>query len=60
MSIQSYYKEIMDEMKNVVWPGRRHTISATVIVIIVSVVMAVYLFGADALFRDLLKFIINK
>ena len=47
-------------MKNVVWPGRRHTINATILVIVVSVIMAIYLFGADTLFRDLLKVIINK
>ncbi len=60
MSIQSYYKEVIEEMKNVVWPGRRHTINATILVIVVSVIMAIYLFGADTLFRDLLKVIINK
>ena len=60
MSIQSYYKEVIEEMKNVVWPSTRHTINATILVIVVSVIMALYLFGADTLFRDLLKVIINK
>ncbi len=60
MSIQSYSKEVLAEMKNVVWPGRNHTINATILVIVISVVMAIYLFSADTLFRDLLKIIINK
>lgn len=60
MSIQSYYKEVIEEMKNVVWPSRNHTINATLLVIVISVIMALYLFGMDILFKDLLKLIINK
>ncbi len=60
MSIQSYYKEVLVEMKNVVWPSRKHTINATMLVIFISIIMAIYLFSADTLFKDLLKIIINK
>lgn len=50
----------MGEMKNVVWPSRSHTIAATAIVILMSVAVAAYLFGADYVFKDLLTFIIGK
>ena len=50
----------MSEMKRVVWPSRSHTIMATVVVILISVFMAAYLFGADALFKFLLVTILKK
>ncbi len=60
MSIKSYYKEVANEMKKVVWPSRSHTIVATVVVILISVFMSMYLFMADELFKFLLAIIIKK
>lgn len=60
MSIKSYYSEVIREMKNVIWPSRSHTISATIVVILISIVMAVLLFGADEMFKFLLVTILKK
>lgn len=60
MSIKSYYNEVMEEMKHVVWPSRSHTINATFTVILVSVAIGAYLFAVDLSFKDLLALIIKK
>lgn len=60
MSIKSYYKEVVGEMKKVVWPSRSHTIIATVVVILISVLMSIYLFGADEIFKFLLAILVKK
>ena len=60
MSIKSYYKEVMSEMKNVKWPSGKHTVNATIVVIVISILMGAYLFAVDIGFKDLLNFILNR
>jgi preprotein translocase subunit SecE len=48
------FREVRSEMKKVVWPTREETIRLTVVVIVLSTVISVVLFSADALFATLL------
>jgi preprotein translocase subunit SecE len=48
------FREVRSEMKKVVWPTREETIRLTAVVIALSVVISIILFGADALFATLL------
>lgn len=41
----SYLKDTKAELKNVKWPNRKHVVSYTIVVILLSVVIA-YLLGA--------------
>lgn len=41
----SYLQETKEEMKNVKWPNRKHVINYTIVVILLSFVVA-YLLGA--------------
>lgn len=41
----SYFKDTKAELKNVKWPNRKHVVSYTVVVILLSLVIA-YLLGA--------------
>ena len=50
-----FLKEVKIEMKRVDWLGFKQTIQYTVIVILVSVVVAVFLGGIDFLFSGFLK-----
>ncbi len=52
--VVEYLKETKTELKHVIWPGRRQTFYYTVIVIILSVVVAYYLGVFDYLFSKLL------
>ena len=57
--IITYLKEVIQELKKVSWPNKEQTINKTVLVIIVSVVMAIYIGGLDFLFQQLMNVIIH-
>lgn len=54
-----YFEEVVRELKKVDWPNREQTIQQTVLVIVVSVVVAAYLGGLDYLFTQLTSLIIQ-
>jgi len=57
--IVSFLKEVKLEMKKVNWPTRKETIKYTLIIILVSIVVAVFLGGLDFIFTTILnKFIL--
>lgn len=57
--IKGFLKEVRIEMKKVNWPTRKETVKYTLIVVGLSVVVAAFLGGLDALFQFLLnRFII--
>ena len=56
--ITNYFKETRAELKHVVWPTRMQTIAFTIIVIIVSGVIAYFLGLFDLIFKLLLQKII--
>ena len=58
MSIISYIKEVKAESKNVKWPSKKQIINYTLVVIVLSIVLALYVGGLDALFARLLSKII--
>ncbi len=47
-----YLREVRDELKKVTWPTREQTIQKTLLVILVSVVVGVYIGGLDYLFTQ--------
>ncbi len=58
MSIISYIKEVKAESKNIKWPTKKQIVNYTVIVIVLSILLALYVGGLDALFAKLLSKII--
>ncbi|MDB5225604.1 MAG: Protein translocase subunit SecE [Candidatus Adlerbacteria bacterium] len=47
----NYFRDVRAEMKHVSWPSRNLTIAYTAVVVIVSVVTALYLGLLDFVFR---------
>lgn len=45
-----FFKDARQEMRKVVWPTRQETVQTTLIVIGVSIVLAIFLWGVDMLF----------
>lgn len=45
--IKSFFKEVSVELKKVSWPTREQTMSATVVVIVVTFIVAVFLGFVD-------------
>jgi preprotein translocase subunit SecE len=58
--ITEYFKETKTELKHVIWPNRSQTFYYTLIVIILSVVVAYYLGIFDFIFSSGLSKIINR
>jgi len=56
--IITFFKEVKTEIKKVNWPTKKETLRYTLIVILVSIVTAIFLGGLDFVFTTLLnKFI---
>jgi len=47
--LKAYFKGVKSEMKKVTWPGRKALINHTVIVILISVIIALIVFGPKKL-----------
>jgi preprotein translocase subunit SecE len=56
-SIKKYFREVKSEMKKIVWPTKSQVVNNTLIVIAVSLVAAVLIFGLDTVFGLVLKLI---
>lgn len=59
MNPAKYIAETIGELKLVHWPTRNTTVKLTIMVIVVSAVVALYVGGLDYLFTNLLKLIIK-
>jgi preprotein translocase SecE subunit len=55
MSIKQYISDTKSEMKHVSWPTRKQTIVYTTLVIVVSLVVALYVSGLDTVFTSIFK-----
>lgn len=58
-SIVNYLKSVKGEMKHVVWPTKKTIINHTILVIIISTVVAIFLFELDGIFARILNVFIN-
>ena len=50
LSTREFWRDTTSEMKKVTWPTRPEVVGTTVVVLVATVVFAVYLWGADQLF----------
>lgn len=58
--ITNFLKEVQLEVKKVNWPTKEETLKYTFIVIVFSVLVAIFLGGLDVIFNNLLKiYILN-
>lgn len=52
----TFLSEVAAEMKKVTWPDGRQTAASTLVVVVFTLVISIYLFGVDAL----VHWLINK
>ena len=45
--VQEFVKDVMIEFRKVTWPSRQELVNSTVVVIVVTVVLAFFLGGVD-------------
>lgn len=59
MNIISFYKEVKSEAKKVSWPSRKDTISASILVFVVSVIFALFFMIIDSVVNRSIQFFLG-
>lgn len=60
MGLVNYIKETRGELKHVSWPTRRQAIAFTIIVVVISLALSLFLGLFDFLFSRGLQYLINR
>ena len=55
----TYLHEVIRELKKVDWPSREQTVRKTLLVLVVSALLALYLGGLDYLFQRFIELLIR-
>lgn len=56
----TYFSEVRSELVKVVWPKREEVIKLTLIVLLVSALVGVYVGGLDYLFTKALEILVSR
>ena len=59
-TVRDGWRDVLSEMKKVTWPSRNEVVGTTVVVIVATVVFAVYLWGCDILFYKGIEFLFGR
>jgi len=54
------WNNVIAEMKKVTWPNRTEVVGTTVVVIVATVIFAVYLWGCDLIFFKLIDVLFHN
>ena len=54
-----YLKEVKVEMTKVAWPTREELLNSTVVVIVVSLIFSIFIFGADSVLNRVIGLVLN-
>ncbi|NDV17963.1 preprotein translocase subunit SecE [Pseudodesulfovibrio sp. JC047] len=57
--LMQFFEESKVEIKKVVWPSRKETITTCIAVLVVSVVIALYLGVVDLAFSKIVEFVLS-
>ena len=60
LTSRDFFRETNAEMKKVTWPSRNEVVGTTVVVLVATVVFAVYLWGCDVVFYKAIDFLFKK
>ncbi len=55
--IQAYLEEVLAEMRKVNWPKRKELVNSSVITLLATVVLSLFIFGADRVITQILDVI---
>jgi preprotein translocase subunit SecE len=59
-AIRDGWNNVIAEMKKVTWPNRTEVVGTTVVVIVATVIFAVYLWGCDLIFFKLIDVLFHN
>jgi preprotein translocase subunit SecE len=57
---REFWTDTRSEMKKVTWPNRNEVVGTTAVVLVATVVFAVYLWGCDVLFYKAIDLLFSK
>jgi preprotein translocase subunit SecE len=60
VTTRDFWRETSAEMKKVTWPGKNEVVGTTVVVLIATVVFAMYLWGCDVIFYKAIDFLFSR
>lgn len=59
IKVKKYLKNVRAEFDKISWPSREEIVSFTILVILMVVVLTAYVGGLDALFSQLIRYLIG-
>jgi preprotein translocase subunit SecE len=59
-SLRQSWTEVIAEMKKVTWPNWNEVTTTTIVVLIATIIFAVYLWGCDVVFYQAISFLFSK
>ncbi len=59
-TVREGWRDVISEMKKVTWPNRNEVVGTTVVVLVATVVFAVYLWGCDVIFYKAIDFLFSR
>jgi len=59
-NLSNYFKATIAEMKQVTWPTQKQAFLYTILVIVISVLVSLFLGAFDYVFGEGIKFIVDK
>lgn len=55
----SFFKEVREELKKVIWPSKQETVRLTTIVLTASIIVGFFIGGLDFIFTKIFSFILK-
>ena len=54
-----YLRQVRAEGSKVVWPTRKETVTTAIMVLIMTIILAIFFFGIDSLFNSIVQFLLS-
>ena len=54
-----FIRQVRAEGSKVVWPTRKETVTTAIMVLIMTIILAVFFFGVDSLFNTIVQFLLG-
>ena len=54
-----FIRQVRSEASKVVWPSRKETITAAIMVLIMTTLLAIFFLGIDSLFNTIVQFLLS-
>jgi preprotein translocase subunit SecE len=59
-SVKEFFRDTQSEMKKVTWPTKNEVVGTTTVVIVATIVFALFLWGCDVVFYNAIDFLFTK